>query len=79
MIAYFSTETITWRLGYIHVININGMGYAFNNTVTSSGYTASCETKINFSNGDFYFGCGTNTWGFAMFPMKIAANTIKYR
>ena len=37
------------------------------------------KTKINFSNGDFYFGCGTNTWGFSQFPMKISANSIKYR
>ena len=79
VIAYFSIETITRRLGYIHVINVGGVGYAFNNTITTKGFTASCQTKIDFSNGNFYFGCGTNTWGFSQFPMKISANSIIYR
>lgn len=64
------------RIAKLHLID---EGIAISSYLVSNDYKMCVRVKWVKSTGTLSMGCSANTWTLSTIPVKINANTIKYR
>ena len=69
------------RVGQIHLIRSVDSSTQVGTSayITGTPYYIAVTVNCNFVNGNLTLGCSVNTWGVTSVPVKIDANTVRYR
>lgn len=68
------------RIGQIHIIrSISGFQCGISAYLTETPSYLVVYARCNFDTGNIQIGCSANSWGVSRIPVKIDANTVRYR
>ena len=56
-----------------------GTGYMVSSYMTKNSYYLCYDAMVSFGNGNISIGCTANTWGLTTIPVRVDANSIRWR